>query len=77
MLGIHCYVPECINKANGQVTNDHLQAINSCFSRALDTSCVTSSPRHELKSKFYEFVLPDILAVRRLGSSFTFNFCKL
>ena len=35
-------------------------------------SCVTSSPRHELKSKFYSFVLPNTLAVQLLGSSFAF-----
>ena len=42
------------HKQNGHVINDHLQAKNSCVSRAqwrADTFCVTSSPRHALKSK--------------------------
>ena len=52
------------------VINYHIQAINSYDSRAPDTFCVTSSLRHELKSKFYH-----ILAVRLLGPSFTF--CKI
>ena len=56
MPGTHCYVPLCINRGNGHVINDHLQAKNSCVSRAPDTYCVTSSPRHELKSKLNLFL---------------------
>ena len=70
-----------INRSNGHVINDHLQAKNSCVSRAqwrADTIFVTSSPRHALKSKLnIAFFLPDTLAVRLFGSSFAFSFCKL
>ena len=55
MPDIHCYVPQCLNRSNGHVINDHLRAKNSCVSRALGTLCVTSSPRHELKSKLNLF----------------------
>ena len=48
------YVLQCVNRSNDDVINDHLHAINSCASQALDMFCVTSSPRHELKSKFYK-----------------------
>ena len=76
MTDTHCYVSQCIN--NSYVINKHLQARNSCVSRALDTFCVTSSRTHELKSKFYLFFfLHDTLAVRLLRSSFIFIFCKL
>ena len=47
--GTHCYVPQCKNMGNGNVINDFFRAKNSCASRALDTFCVTSSPKHELK----------------------------
>ena len=79
MLDTHRYVPQCINRGNGHVTNDHLQAKNSWVSRALDTFCVMSSPRlsrHELKSKLNLYFLPYTLAAR-LCSSFAFSFCKL
>ena len=68
-------MPQCMNRGDGHIINDHLQAINCCVSRAVDTFCVTASPRHELKSKFYEFFLSDIWAVRLLG--YSFSFCKL
>ena len=65
-------VPQSINRGNGYVINDHLRAKNSCVSRALGMFCVTSSPRHEIKSKLNLFFLPDTLAVRLLSSSFAF-----
>ena len=88
MPGTYCYVPQCINMGNGHVINDHIQAINNYASRAIDTFCVTSSPRHELKSKFDHFFLSDTLAVSinqsirfiadklHVGSSFTFSFLR-
>ena len=52
MSGTHCYIPQCINRVNG---HDHLQTTNSCVSRALGVFCVTSSPRHELRSTLNAF----------------------
>ena len=34
MPGTHCYVPHCINRGNGHVINDHLQAKNMSAGRA-------------------------------------------
>ena len=47
MLGARYYEPQCINRGNGHVTNDHLQAIIRWF-------CVTSSSLHDIKSTFYQ-----------------------
>ena len=62
MPGTHRYVPQCINRGNGHLINDHPQAKNSCVSRALDTFCVTSSPRHELCKYLW---IPDAWPRRR------------
>ena len=34
MPGTHCDVPQCINRCNGHVINDHLQAKNMSAGRA-------------------------------------------
>ena len=34
MPGTHCYVPQCINRGNGHVINNHLQAKNTSAGRA-------------------------------------------
>ena len=44
--GTHCCVPQCINSGNGHV-------IYKTKTRAPVARHVTSSPRHELKSKFF------------------------
>ena len=33
MPDTHCYVPQCINRGNGHVINDHLQAKNTSAGR--------------------------------------------
>ena len=66
MPGTHCYVPQCINRGYGNVINDHLQAKNTSAGRA---------PRYDItaESKFFIiFFHSDTLAVRLLGSSFSF-----
>ena len=70
----HVRVPQCINTSNGHVINDHLQAKNSCVSRALLTHFAlrhhqdTSSNQNKIF-----FSPPDTLAVQLLSSSFCFQ----
>ena len=71
MPGTHCYVPQCINnRGNGHVINDHLQAKNTSAGRRTRYIITT-------ESTFFIFVfISDTLAVRLLGSSFTFSFAS-
>ena len=62
MPGTHCYVPQCINRGNSHVINDQLQAKNTSAGRV---------PLYVITAESKCF-LSDTLAVRLLGSSFTF-----
>ena len=46
MPGTHCHVPQCINRGNGHVINDHLQAKNTSAGRA---------PRYVIIKILYNF----------------------
>ena len=63
----------CINSGNDHVINDHLQAKNTSAGRA--PHYVITTTRVENQNSF-DFFLPDTLAVRLIGSSFTFNFAS-
>ena len=63
----HIVMSHCINRGNCHVINDHLQAKNMNAGPA---------PRYVItaESKFFRiFFLSDTLAVRLLGSSFSFS----
>ena len=68
-----CNVPQCINRGNGHVINDHLQAKKTRARRA--PRYVVTTTRAEIKI-LYTFFLPDTLAVRLLGYYFTFRFAS-
>ena len=56
MPGTHCYVPQCINRGNGHVTNDHLQAKTTAFHERYDTFYVTKT-RAQIKIKYFLFLI--------------------
>ena len=55
MPGTHCYGPQCINRGNGHVINDHIQAKNTSAGRV---PCYVITA----ESKFFiNSFLPDTL----------------
>ena len=70
-----------INRSNGHVNNDHLQANNSRVSRAQWRTrhvlrYVITKTHAQIKIKSW-FFLPDTLAVPLFSYSFAFSFCNL
>ena len=51
MHDTHCYVPQCINRGNGYVINDHLQAKKSSAGNIITTT------RAEIKILYTFFFL--------------------
>ena len=72
MPSTHCYVSQCINRGDGHVINDHIQLCFMSVRHVLHYVIITTRAQFKILSFFH----PDTLAVRLLGSSFTFSFLQ-
>ncbi len=68
MPSTHCYVPQCINRGNDHVINDHLQAKTAAFHehhRYVLRYVITKTRAH-IKILFF-FLIQSRPVIRRIG----------